>query len=137
MPSPLVTEVTLRYSDMDVLGHLNNAVYASLFEAGRVAYVEQVLLEVTPPGLGFVIVKLTIDFKAEARYPGTARIETAVTRIGGSSLVFAQTLGVGGRLSAAAEGICALFDLKERRAVRLPEPMRERIAAAGSLHSAG
>lgn len=137
MQSPLVTEVTLRYSDMDVLGHLNNAVYASLFEAGRVAYVEQMLLEVTPPGLGFVIVRLTIDFKTEARYPGIARIETAVTRIGGSSLVFAQTLSVGGRLSAAAEGICALFDLKERRAVRLPEPMRERIAAAGSLHSAG
>jgi acyl-CoA thioester hydrolase len=134
--SPIITEVTLRYSDMDVLGHLNNAVYASLFEAGRVAYVEQVLLEVTPPGLGYVVVRLSIDFKAEARYPGIARIESVVTRLGGSSLVFKQTLHVGGKLSAAAEGICALFDLKERRAVRLPEMMRERIASMGSLHSA-
>ena len=46
---PVVTEVTLRYSDMDALGHLNNAVYATLFEAGRVAYVDEVLEDVTPP----------------------------------------------------------------------------------------
>jgi acyl-CoA thioester hydrolase len=135
--SPIVTEVTLRYSDMDVLGHLNNAVYATLFEAGRVAYVEQVLAETTPAGAGFVIVKLTVEFKAEARYPGTARIETAVTRLGGSSMVFAQTIQVGGKLVAAAESVCAVFDLTARRAIRAPKAMRARIAAMGALHSAG
>jgi hypothetical protein len=44
----LLTSVTLRYSDMDALGHLNNAVYATLFEAGRVDYVEQKLAAMTP-----------------------------------------------------------------------------------------
>ena len=138
MPNdPIVTEVTLRYSDMDVLGHLNNAVYATLFEAGRVAYVERVLEDVTPSGAGHVIVKLVIDFRAEARYPGTARVETAIIRLGGSSMVYAQRILVGGREVAAAESTCALFDLSARKAIRCPEPMRERIASRGSLHSAG
>lgn len=135
--NPVVTEVTLRYSDMDVLGHLNNAVYATLFEAGRVAYVEDVLKDVTPEGLGYVIVKLTIEFRAEAHYPGVARVETDVVRVGGSSMTFAQRILIGGRLVATAESICALFDLAKRKAVRCPDPLRERIAAQGALHSAG
>lgn len=137
MTNPIVTEVTLRYSDMDVLGHLNNAVYATLFEAGRVAYVERLLEDVTPEGAGHVIVKLTIEFRAEARYPGTARVETAITRLGGSSMVYDQKILIDGRLVATAESICALFDLTARKAIRCPESMRERIASQGSLHSAG
>ena len=74
----VLTAVTLRYSDMDILGHLNNAVYATLFEAGRVAYVEQRLGAMTPVGAGYVIVRLEIDFRAEARYPGTADITTCL-----------------------------------------------------------
>ena len=134
---PVVTEVTLRYSDMDALGHLNNAVYATLFEAGRVAYVDEVLEDVTPPALGYVIVKLTIEFKAEARYPGVARIETIAVRLGGSSMTFAQTIAIGGRTVATAESVCCLFDLAKRKAARCPDPLRQRIAQRGSLHSAG
>ncbi len=134
---PVVTEVTLRYSDMDALGHLNNAVYATLFEAGRVIYVDEVLKDVTPAGLGYVVVKLTIEFKAEAHYPGVARIETSVVRLGGSSMTFAQTTAIGGRTVATAESVCCLFDLTKRKAARFPDTLRQRIAQRGSLHSAG
>jgi len=123
----VLTSVTLRYSDMDVLGHLNNAVYATLFEAGRVAYVEEKLAAMTPAGAGYVIVRLEIDFKAEARYPGTADITTAITRLGGSSMTFTQEIRIAGKLVASATCICALLDLARRKALRLPESMREQI----------
>lgn len=129
----VATEVTLRYSDMDVLGHLNNAVYATLFEAGRVVYAEEKLAALTPDGAGYVIVKLTIEFKAEARYPGTARVLTRVSRVGGSSMTFSQELHVNGRLTATAEGICALFDLTRRRAMRCPDAMRQFLAGEGAV----
>jgi acyl-CoA thioester hydrolase len=128
----IATEVTLRYSDMDVLGHLNNAVYATLFEAGRVAYVEQVLTPLMAADQGFVIVKLTVEFKAEARYPGVARILTHVSRVGGSSMVYTQELHVGGRLAATAESVCALFDLTRRKAMRCPDAMRALLKAKGA-----
>jgi acyl-CoA thioester hydrolase len=128
----VVTEVTLRYCDMDVLGHLNNAVYATLFEAGRVAYVDEVLAPLTPAGAGHVIVKLTIEFKAEAKYPGVARIATRVSRVGGSSMTYAQELRVNGKLAATAESVCALFDLQRRKAVRCPDEMRAFLRAQGA-----
>jgi acyl-CoA thioester hydrolase len=128
----VTTEVTLRYSDMDALGHLNNAVYATLFEAGRVAYVDNILQAMTPTGAGYVIVKLTIEFRAEAKYPGVARISTRVSRVGGSSMTYAQELHVNGKLAATAESVCALFDLTKRKALRCPEAMRAFLKAAGA-----
>jgi acyl-CoA thioester hydrolase len=128
----ILTEVTLRYSDMDALGHLNNAVYATLFEAGRVAYVEGPLKVLTPEGAGYVIVKLTIDFKAEARYPGIATVRTHVSRVGGSSMTYAQELSVDGKMAATAESICALFDPVRRKAMRCPDAMRAFLMARGA-----
>jgi acyl-CoA thioester hydrolase len=136
-PGTTLTEVTLRYADMDVLGHLNNAVYATLCEAGRVDYMNTILDEVTPAGASFVIVKLTIEFRAEGRYPGTARIASRITRVGGSSMTYTQDITLGGKLIATAESVCALFDLTKRKALRVPEAMRERIAAQGGLQNIG
>jgi acyl-CoA thioester hydrolase len=128
----VLTEVTLRYADMDMLGHLNNAVYATLFEAGRVAYVEEVLQPLTPAGAGYVIVRLTVDFKAEARYPGIASIRTRISRVGGSSMTYLQDLRVNGQLAATAESVCALFDLEKRKAMRCPDAMRAILAVRGA-----
>jgi acyl-CoA thioester hydrolase len=126
------TEVTLRYSDMDPIGHLNNAVYATFFEAGRVAYVEAALSPFTPAGAGYVIVKLTIEFKAEARYPGMAEIITRVSRVGGSSMTYTQEMRVNGKLAATAESVCALFDMTRRKAMRCPDEMRAFLKARGA-----
>ena len=35
MPAPFVTTQKLRFCDTDRLGHVNNAVYAVMYEAGR------------------------------------------------------------------------------------------------------
>ncbi len=128
----VTTDVTLRYSDMDAMGHLNNAVYATFFEAGRVAYVDQRLAALTPEGAGYVIVKLTIEFKAEARYPGMAHVRTWISRIGGSSMTYLQELHVNGKLAATAESVCALFDMTRRKAMRCPDEMRRFLQQQGA-----
>jgi acyl-CoA thioester hydrolase len=128
----ITTDVTLRYADMDANNHLNNAVYATLFEAGRVAYLQEVLGDVTPAGAGYVIVRLAIDFKAEARYPGMARVLTRIERIGGSSMTYRQSITVAGTLVAEAESICALFDLTRRKAMRCPESLRAKLRGLGA-----
>jgi acyl-CoA thioester hydrolase len=131
-PETVLTNVSLRYSDMDAMGHLNNAVYSTFFEAGRVAYLDQVLADLTPDGAGYVIVRITIDFVAEARYPGVAVVSTQMVRVGGSSMSYNQEISISGKLVAKAESICAMFDLKRRKAMRCPEVMRERLRSLGA-----
>jgi acyl-CoA thioester hydrolase len=123
-PVDLITEVTLRYSDLDPLGHLNNAVYATLFEAGRVDFVERELASALTPAFGFVLARIEIDFRAEGHFPGMARIETGIARIGRTSMDFDQKVTLEGRELAAARSVCVLLDLRLRAPAPWPEDAR-------------
>ncbi|MFT5510157.1 MAG: acyl-CoA thioester hydrolase, partial [Hyphomicrobiaceae bacterium] len=61
------TSHTIRYNDQDPLGHVNNAVYSTFFEAGRTAFIKPMLDEITDETttLDFVLARITIDFVQE------------------------------------------------------------------------
>src|ERR687883_1127994 len=72
-----ITEI-IRYGDLDPQGHVNNAVFASYFESGRVAIFRQPDLGIGVPGATFVLVRAEIDFRRELRWPGNVLVGTAV-----------------------------------------------------------
>ncbi len=37
---PVVLEITVRFRDLDAMGHVNNAVYLTYFEEARVEYLK-------------------------------------------------------------------------------------------------
>ena len=126
MGEPHVTTQKLRFCDTDMLGHVNNAVYAEMFEAGRVDMV-------APLGLFsgthvFVIARLEIDFLREMNWPGEVRVETAVARFGTKSMQVRQTLAVAGEVVARARSVIAVMDTATRRAVPLREEWRAALA---------
>ena len=53
---------------------MNNAVFATFFESGRVAFLYDPKVPLAPAGCEFVIARLTIDFRAELRWPGVVDI---------------------------------------------------------------
>ena len=70
------TTDVLRFGDTDMLGHVNNAVFATLCESGRVDFYRKRLDDALPLGAFWVIVRLVIDFRAELHYPGEVRTGT-------------------------------------------------------------
>lgn len=121
---PAKTLQTLRYNDMDQAGHVNNAVYSTLFEAGRVPILYDPDRQMPPAGCHFSIVRLTVDFMAEMTWPGEVTIGTGVTRIGGSSVALRQAVFNEGRCCAAAESVVVLTDSTARKSKPLPEHAR-------------
>ena len=59
--------VRVRWSDSDVLGHVNHAVFLTYLEEGRDAFFLQVLGDPN-----YVVVRIEIDLRAEVR-PGISR----------------------------------------------------------------
>lgn len=114
----------LRYGDTDRQGHVNNAVYAALFETGRVDMLFDPAAPVAPPGAQFVIVRLTIEFRRELLWPGTVEIGTGVSRVGNKSIGLEQTLWRDGEVAAAAESVLAIMDDRTRRAIAIPDATR-------------
>ena len=51
----------VRFADLDPNGHVNNAVYATYFETGRVTLVKDRSFGLMPEGLGWVLVRPNFD----------------------------------------------------------------------------
>ena len=119
---PSRTSADIRYADMDRQGHVNNAVFATFSEIGRVALLYRPDAPLAPEGASFVIARIEIDFLEELHWPGTVDIGTGVTRIGRSSFGLTQGLFSGGRAVAAVEAVLVMLNGATRRSMPLPDP---------------
>jgi acyl-CoA thioester hydrolase len=111
----------LRFCDTDKLGHINNAVYAVMYEAGRADMLEQAGLLAPSSGHAVVIARIEIDFLREMNWPCEVTVESAIHRIGSKSFTLRQRLKVNGELTSRAQSVLAVIDPGTRRAVMLEE----------------
>ena len=124
MAQPFITSQMLRFCDTDKLGHVNNAVYSVMYEAGRAEMLAQIGLLVPEDGHGVVIARLEVDFLREMNWPGTVQIESALHRIGTKSIHARQRLVVDGVVTSRATSVLAVIDTTTRRAVELKPAWR-------------
>lgn len=122
------TKDIVRYADTDRQGHVNNAVFATFFESGRVAILYAPDAPLAPDGGSFVIVHLSLDFLAEIRWPSEVSIGTTVLAIGRSSLTLGQGLFVDQQCVATAETVIVLTDNATRKSRPLPDHARAALA---------
>ena len=87
------TPIQLRFNDFDALGHVNNSVYFSFFDLGKVSYFSDVLPEINVnKEVGLVIGHIEVSFLLPV-YPGeNVAVETAVVEIGNKSFKLSQQL---------------------------------------------
>ncbi len=127
MGAPFVTSQRLRFCDTDKLGHVNNAVYAVMYEAGRAELMERVGLLSPEDSRGVVIARLELDFLREMNWPGEVSIESAVVRIGTKSLHVRQRLLVDGAVVSRGLSVLAVIDTNTRRAVPIEDGWRAKL----------
>ena len=118
----------VRFADLDVNRHVNNAVYSSYFETSRVLLVGQPENGLTPEGLGWVLARLDISFRAELHWPGTFELGLGVLRLGRTSVTFSQVVYSKGRCMASAQATTVMVDSASRKPTPLPEDV---VAAFG------
>jgi acyl-CoA thioester hydrolase len=121
---PSQTYDKLRYGDTDRQGHINNAVFVTFLETGRVAMLEAGERPLREAGFSFVIARLILDYRAEIFWPGTVEIGTAVKTIGNSSITFTQAIFQGDTCVATAESVLVQVDNTTRRSAPLSASAR-------------
>jgi acyl-CoA thioester hydrolase len=122
---PHRTVETIRFGDLDRQNHINNAVFATYFESGRVIILYGEEYGLVVPGASFVLAHLSIDFLDEMHWPGEVEIGTAIAGVGNSSIRLDQALFVKGVCVATAENTLVLVD----EATRKPRPFAPEHAA--------
>jgi acyl-CoA thioester hydrolase len=117
----------IRFGDLDPQGHVNNTVFATFFETGRVMLLREPGNELGAPGATTVLAQLDIAFLKEMHWPGTVTIGTGTTRIGRSSYTFLQAIFHEGECAATADATMVMIDAQTRRARPLPENVVARL----------
>jgi acyl-CoA thioester hydrolase len=115
----------VRFADLDPNQHVNNAVYATYFETGRVTLMKDPSFGLIPPGLAWMLVRLDIHFRAELRWPGVIEMGLGVAKLGRTSASFDQVVFSEGRCVASGRSITVLIDETTRK----PTPLTEDIIA--------
>jgi acyl-CoA thioester hydrolase len=111
----------VRYADLDPNQHVNNAVYATYFETGRVALVKNRSYGLIPEGLTWMMVRLDMHFRAELRWPGTVEMGLGVAKFGRTSVTFDQVVFSGDKCVASAQSVSVLIGESTRKPTQLTE----------------
>jgi len=119
-------EVPVRWRDCDAMGHVNNAVYATYLEQGRVEYLHRVV-GVDIERAGLVVANLEIDFRKPIEMGELARVGVHVPSVGTSSMPIEHEVRVDGDLVAEADSRFVHVDRETGEPVPIPESWRERI----------
>ena len=119
------TDVTVRFSDQDPLGHINNVAYAAYIEAGRTMFLGGLLNSKQHESIDFILANVNIDYVKEAYYPGIINVGTRVTRLGAKSITTGYGLFLNDSCLATSQSTNVFFDTTKRCTVEIPDDIRE------------
>ncbi len=120
--------ITVRFRDLDAMGHVNNAVYFTYFEVGREGYTKalgHVSESETDPRrrYPFILAKASCTYLASATAGETLDIHIRTAKVGQKSFDFAYliTNRPDGRAIATGSSTMVAYDYVAGRTVEIPE----------------
>ena len=123
MIEPLSIQV--RFSDIDAMGHVNNAVYLSYFELARVYYFEKIMNETWDwKKNGIILVKNEIEYLKPLYLKSKPVISMTLNEIGNKS--FKLNYHIKDNLDLVCQGTSTLvyFDFSRNRSIILDEKIK-------------
>ena len=118
----------IRFGDLDPQGHVNQAVFLTYFESGRVAMFRTEDLGIGVPGLTYVLVRIEVDYIRELLWPGSIDIGTAVAEFGRSSFKVVQGIFRDGICAATGKATLVCMDKATRKSTPLPQVSIDRLS---------
>jgi acyl-CoA thioester hydrolase len=122
---PFVHRETVRFRDIDSVGHVNNAVYLTYLEEARIAFLARADVDVT----AMIVARIAIDFRAAVGLGETIDVEVNPGRVGRTSFVLDYLLRSGDRVVAEATSVLVAYDYERNTPVAVPDAWRTLLEA--------
>ena len=129
------TKLRVRYAEIDAQGHVNNAVYLSYFEVGRVEWLRAAGLsyrELEEQGYGIVVVEVLAHYRRAAFFDDELTLRTELADLSRASMRFEYVVSRDGELLVTGHTRHACVDLATGKPIRVPEELLEAACEASS-----
>ena len=119
-------KIQVRLTDIDILGHVNNAIYLSYFEMTRIHYFN---LLVGPNWdwmeNGVVLVHNEVQYIQPIFLADTPEIQMFCNKIGNKSFTLSYEVYVNGQLKTTGSSTLVSFNSNQQKSIEIPALMRE------------
>lgn len=123
------TPIQVRFSDMDMANHANNAVYIVWFELGRMDLLRQFIEKRHDwSKQGVILARNEVDYRKPVHLGDRVEVECWCSKVGSKSFELGYELfilkGDERELSAEGRSVMVCYDHTLARSIPLPEPWR-------------
>lgn len=127
-----MSPVNVRFADIDVMGHVNNAVYLSYFEEARIAFFEKLIGDNWNwTDHGILVARNEIDYKVPIVLSDRPRINTWCSRIGTTSLTIHYEVLIERNshelIACTGSTVIVCYDYRQKKTMEVPLEWRQRI----------
>lgn len=128
---PFEYPVTVRFRDLDPMGHAHHSLPLIYFEEARAAFWRHLTGRDEIESIDYVIGGVRIRYRERVRFPLSAKVVLRVARIGNSSFTIDYELrGPEGRLLVEGSTDQVLYDYHAGRSKVIPAEIRAGLEAA-------
>ena len=118
--------IQVRFSDLDLMGHVNNSVYLSYFEMARVDYFAKILgLGWDWNSQGIILVRNEIDYIYPIILHQKPLIYINLESIGNKSFTLSYEIKVDDKIVTKGKSVMVSFDSVQSKSTLIPEVMRK------------
>jgi len=129
--APYVEPVSVRWGDLDSMGHVNNAKYFTYCESARMGYFEAVRMTEhrEDPRHGPALAAANLNFRRQVHWPAELDVRTRVSHVGRSSFNMEYEIVRRGtdEIVADGSGVIVWVDYSVGRSIPLPKELRAEI----------
>jgi len=123
----LELNIELRWSDQDMMGHVNNARIMTLVEEARIRAMEQFQRQAgSDEPFGAVLRTTSTEFFLPVVYPDDVVVRIWVSRIGNTSFVMQHELSQNGQVAVTVEAVVVMFSNEQQQ----PMPINQEVRGA-------
>ncbi|MBL0032024.1 MAG: acyl-CoA thioesterase [Bacteroidetes bacterium] len=130
------SKVNIRFSDLDLFGHVNNAVYLTYFEEARVAYFNEVVgYDYDWSTEGVILARVEIDFVIPVHFKDEVFIRTKCCRMGIKSFDLAYEMFIVKEekeiMLSSATSVMVMYNYKEKKSILVSEEWKVKLVVSG------
>jgi acyl-CoA thioester hydrolase len=128
----LTTPIQIRFSDVDCFGHVNNSVYWSYFDVGRLDYLHRLFADdFELHDETVILVHAEADYKVQTRLKDSVAVRTSVAGIGERSIKMRQEIvnTETGNVHASSFSVLSGFSKAMQTSIPIKPEWKSRIEA--------
>jgi acyl-CoA thioester hydrolase len=124
-----ILPIQVRFSDVDIMGHVSNTVYQNYYDSGKLHYFEQVLPDMDFVNIGVVGASIKIDYFKPIFMKTRILVETRVAEIGNKSLTMQHCLvdEQTNELLSTCSAVLVCYSIPEKTSIPIPEHWKKYI----------